>query len=266
MSVRSNESNRRKIEDLKFTVHQELEKLKKKFITFQCNVRESLSGVCHKRIITHVLSDYANVYETREGKATSLFSDADKLKLDCATSVNEVFIVLQRYWTFIKCDMLISIVSHYGDSDDHEKMKEYQTELKVFFQNRKLTEIPEELMSSASVDDVHEKMVLKLDVEDPNWKEIKDFEYRMCQILGIKPSALFIVGFREGCVEILFNIPRHISKQLFEVEALTRKQCDSFRSASVLSLSCGHFTEIFQVRLTSSIISLFSNFFFTIAN
>lgn len=236
-----------KIKDLKYLIDHDLKKLKEKFVTFQCEVRESLGRkIGHQRIIAHVLADYANVFKSANREAVSLFTDTDIEKLNSAVSVNDVFRVLQNYWSFLECDMLFSIVKHCGDDDDRTKVKEYQQELKKFFENRKLSEIPEQLEMSTCVDHVHDKVFIKFDIEDPTWTEIKKLEFKICDILEILPSVLMIVGFTQGCLEVTFNIPKHITKLIFN-KPLTSDQCDKFKAESVLKLTCGKFHTIFVV-------------------
>ena len=229
-------------------IKRDLNKLKEEFITFQCNIRESLGAkVDPERIVAHVLSDFANVHESTESSKTiSLFDDRDKEILNAAATVNKIFEVLQKYWTFIKCDLLFSIAKHCGDESDHMKVREYEAQLKTFFENRKLSEIPEELQSSNSEDKLHEKLLIKLDREDPHWKDIEELEFKICEILEIMPSVLLIVGFRQGCVELLFNIPRHIAQILFN-KSLSCEQHEKLKEAFVLKLSCGTYQETFAV-------------------
>ena len=213
--------------------------LKKKFNTLKFKVRESLNEkVSPQKIVAHVLSDYEDICGNADCRTTSLFSAADEEKLNDATSVDQVFQVLRRYWTFLKFEVLHSIVDHCGDDADRQRVEKYREELESFFNKRKVSEVPEGLMSTNSIDEMHDKVVIKLDKEDPPWKAITDIEFRICEILGIMPSALLIIGIRQGCVEIIFTVPKHISQQIFGKQ-LTRKQHEDFREASILSLSCG---------------------------
>ena len=228
------------MKDFRYLIQLDLKEIKKRFITLQFEVRESLcKKVSHKKIVAHVLSDYEDVFENADCKTISLFSDADEEKLNFATSVDQVFQVLRKYWNFLKCEILYSIVDHCGDDTDQAKVKDYQEQLKSFFEKRKVSEVPKELMSSSSVDEMREKVLIKLDKQDPPWREITDLEFRICEILGIMPSVLLIIGVQEGCVEITFSIPKHISQLIFS-KPLTREQEEHFREESILSLSCGH--------------------------
>ena len=234
-----------KVKDFQFLIKRDLKELKRKFNTLKFEIRESLGKkVPPQKIVAHVLSAYEDVCESN-GKTVSLFSDADEVKLNSATSVDQVFQILRNYWTFFKCEILFSIVDHYGDDTDQEKVKDYQKELKLFFNNRKVSEVPGELLSS-SVDEMRDKVLIKLDKENPPWSDITDLEFRICEILGIMPSALLIIRIQEGCVEITFSIPKHISREIFS-RPFTTEQKDCFREASVLMLACGDVHLTFEV-------------------
>ena len=100
-------------------------------------------------------------------------------------------------------------------------------------------------MSLSSIDVTRDKMLIKLDKENPPWTAITDLEFKICEILGIMPSVLLIIGIQQGCVEITFSIPKHISQQIFR-KPLTKEQEQQFRAASILRLSCGdvHLIEV----------------------
>lgn len=234
-----------KVKDFRYLIKLDLKELKKKFITLQFEVRESLSKkVSPQKIVAHVLSDYDDICENHDCKTVSLFSDTDQEKLNSAISVDQVFQVLRKYWSFLKCEILYSVVDHCGDESDQARV-DYQKQLQIFFNKQKVSEVPEELMSSSSIE-LQDKMPIKLDKENPLWTAITDLEFRICEILGIMPSALLIIGVQEGCVEITFSIPKHISQQIFN-KPLTRVQQDHFREACVLRLACGHVQLTFEV-------------------
>lgn len=241
------------VKDFQYVIKRDLEELGKKFITLKREVRESLKKkVSPEEIVSHVLSDYEDICQdirqNTDKKPMSLFSDDVEKKLNSATSVDQVFQTLKNFWSFLKCDILYSIVDHCGDDTDRIKVEKYQEELRRFFNNRKVSEVPEELMLSSFIDETRDKMLIKLDKDNPPWSDITDLEYRICKILGIMPSALLIIGVRQGCVEITFSIPKHISQLIFS-EPLSRDQQDSFREASVLKISCGHVQLTFFVSL-----------------
>ena len=241
-----------KINDLQYLLTRDLDGIKKKFTTLLCEVRESLSKkVSHKKIVDHVLLDYEDAFESAD---YNLFSAADKEELNSATSVNQVFRVLRKYWSFLKCDVLVSIVKHCGNRTDRVKIKDYRKQLKAFFDKRKVSEMPKDLILSSSVDEMRDKVLIKLDKEDPTLREITNLEYRICDILEVMPSVLLIIGVHQGCVEIIFSIPKHISQLIFS-KPLTREQEERFREESILSLSCGHTHLTFIVSFSNKYLS-----------
>ena len=248
MNVQTSRDESDKIKDLRYLIELDVKNLKKKFVTLQFELRESFCNKSnHQRIVAHVLADYANVFKntSTDKDAVSLFTNSDIEKLNSADSVDDVFRVLPNYWSFLECEMLCSIAKHCGDDSDDTKVTQYKQELKRFFEKRRVSEMPEEL---ETVDKIHEKVVVKLDQQDPPWTEVKKLEFKICEILEILPSVLLIIGFVQGCVKVTFNIPRHIAELIF-CKPLTHEQRERFKAASVLNITCGEFHAQFMVRL-----------------
>ena len=230
------------IEDLKHVTRVDLKNIRKKFVKLQSEVRESLRQVPLENIVEHVLG-YVEVFESPEsGKKEQLLPEEN---LRHATSTDKLLSILQKKWNFLECDMLISIVEQCGDETVCRKVKEYHNDLKEFFETRKLSEVPEGL-SLATADETCEPVVMKLDLIDPTLKEIKDLKSKVCEILEIMPSTLLIADIRQGCIEITFLIPVHVSKFVFG-KPFTDVQREAFRAASVLKFTWRHVAETFAV-------------------
>ena len=103
------------------------------------------------------------------------------------------------------------------------------------------------IRDSLSNDQTRERIIVKLNINDPRLSIIKDLKIKMCKVLKIEPCVLQIMEVKEGCVQVTFLIPSHISKLLF-IKSLTKVQYDHFKALSVLSLTCAHFQEVFLVR------------------
>lgn len=154
---------------------------------------------------------------------------------------------------FLECDLLASIVEQCCDEAICKKINEYQNELKEFFEKRKLSELPEDLSLSNGTDEAHDQVVMKLDLNDPTLKEIKDLKSIICEILGIMPSILLISEIRPGCVEISFLISMYISEYVFG-KSITDTQRQALKAASVLMFTWRNRTEILAVSLLLKLI------------
>ena len=221
------------IQNLEFRIKVDIDQIQKHFGTLQTIFRRSLKerGVPVRGIIAHVIGFGV--------------AEADKEKLRAEESLDEVFIVLTDYWSFLDCDLLDSIVEIYGNDVDRSRMQKYKEELELFCK-RRVSEVPSgELLLSK--DQTRERIIVKLNINDPRLSIIKDLKIKMCKVLKIEPCVLQIMEVKEGCVQVTFLIPSHISKLLF-IKSLTKVQYDHFKALSVLSLTCAHFQEVFLVR------------------
>ena len=231
-------SEERWIRSFQILIQNQFRIINNKFITLSFEVRISLGKkVLPEKIVEYLLSKYGDVYKHASCKTISLFSDADKQALDVATSVDDIFEVVSKHWSFLKCDMLHGIVHHCSDYEDQTLVNDYQEELKAVFDKRKISEVPEIL---GGIDEDKDKIIIKLDKQDPSWKVITDLELKMSDLLGVMPSALLIIGVHQSCTEVIFGIPKHIAQIVFSnLKSPTREQRDCFRAAAVLSLVCG---------------------------
>lgn len=222
------------IKDFQYLIRNHFLRIKKKFIKLVYEIRTSLGKkVLPSKMVAYLLSEYSDVYNNAHCKT---ISDADKKALDLATSVDEIFLVVCKYWSFLKYDMIHGIVHHCGDHEDQALVLDYQEKLEALFDKRKISEVPEVLVS---VDEDKDRIIIKLGIkEDPSWKEITDLELKISTLLDIMPSALLIIGVQQRDMEIIFAIPKHLARIIFST-SLTSKQRDCFRAAAVLWLSCG---------------------------
>ena len=235
----------RTVEDLKHVMRVDLKQIRTKFFNLQSDVRVSLGGVPLENVIAHVRR-YFEVFEDKEIQLLP------KEKLQAVSSTNQLFDdVLQKQWNFLEFDLLNRIVERccHNDVTICKQLKEYHNDLKEFFEKRRLSEVSEHLSLSNCTDESQEKVTMKLDLNDPTLKEIKELKSKICEILGIMPSTLQISEIKPGCVEITFLIPVHISEYVFG-KPITDTQRKALKAASVLTFTWRKIrTDILAVRL-----------------
>ena len=222
-------------ERLEYQIEVDFDRIKREFATLQTKIRLSLrdKGITPKDLATHLVG-YG-------------ISESDESNLQEKESLEDIFILLSHSWSFLDCDILTSIVDAYGTEEDNRRMKEY-TEKQEEFCNRRVLELPLSSTSKMGTQDPKDKeMVLKLDLSNPKLSDLKTTKKTICKILGINdPTSVSLIDVKRGCIEVRYFIPKLVSEAVFS-KPLTREQCNAFRAASVLSLSCGHFKVTFQV-------------------
>jgi hypothetical protein len=233
------------IEDLKHTMRVDLKKIRTKFFNLQCDVKESLEGVPLKKMLSHVRG-YVEVFEDKE---IPLLPEE---KLQEATSTDQLFDdVLQKQWNFFEFDLLTNLVKRFCDGVTRKKLQEYDDDLKEFFEKRRLSEVSEDLTLTNCIDETKERVIMKLDLNDPTLKQIRELKSKICEILAIMPSTLLITGIKQGCIQIIFLIPVHISEYVFG-KPINDAQREALKAASVLKFTWRDGTEIVAVSLSSN--------------
>ena len=225
------------MEDLKYQIEVDLDKIEKEFANVVTGVRMSLKRrkIFAADIVAHVIQ-----YQC--------ISDTNKEKLKEENSLDVVFIVISGYWSFLECDILESIVTNYGTDEDHDKMERYKKKLECFCR-RRLSEVPGGQLHLKGSSESHERqsMIVKLDIHDhTRLSAIKEMKLKLCKILSIVPTTIEIKCICQGCVEITFLIPQCIAKALFEIP-LTKAQVDALQAMSVVRITCGNFDKLFNV-------------------
>lgn len=233
-------------ERLEYQIKIDFDHIKREFATLQTNIRSSLKkgGITPKDLATHLIGFGV--------------SETDESKLQEKETLDDIFIHLSHCWSFLDCDLLTSIVNAYGTEEDNRKMKQY-TEKQEEFCRRRVSELP--LSSTSKTESRNsndEEMVVKLNLSDPKLSDVKKTKISVCKILSIDdPTSVALRDVKQGCVEAVCFIPKLISEAVFS-KPLTREQCNAFRAVSVLSLSCGHFKENFEVTFFKVQLYIFS--------
>ena len=239
-------------EDFEHQIRLDVERIRCKFTMLQSALRKSLTQkeVKAKQIVAHVIG-YGIFKDKHQDKDESLLKSSEE-KLRSATSIEDVFIELSNYWSCIEYDILTIIIDEYGDDNDQKMIQEYRDAVKVFFQNRKISEIPKDskFTNGHSSGETHERVIIKLNLDNPHLQTVTDLKSKVCEILGVKPSVLLIEEIKEGCIEVILLVPKHVVKVIFG-DHLTKVSCkEELLAASVIFFSGKDFSIDFIVSYT----------------
>ena len=218
------------------------------------DIQDTLSRtVSTERIITFIVT-YAQQFKCHRGSRQLPIAERDLKHIDNATSTDDVFRILSKYWSFLEHEMLVSIVQSLGGRRIQWKVKEYRKQLKRFFKKRRMSEfaMPLRCINNTYVTELtetHERIIMKLDLNDPSWDDIVNLKESICTILEILPSALLICKVEDGCIKVTFCIPRMIVREIFK-EPLNVEQHEALTSTPVMTLSLMHENVIFTVSFT----------------
>jgi hypothetical protein len=240
-------------EDFEHQILLDLKRIRFRFTKLQSALRKSLTQkeVKAKQIVAHVIG-YGVFKDRHQDKDESLLKSSEE-KLRSATSIEDVFIELSNYWSCIEYDILTIIIDEYGDDNDQKMIQEYSDAVKLFFQNRKISEIPKDskFTNGHNSGETHERIIVKLNLDNPHLQTVTNLKSKVCEILGVKPSVLLIEEIKEGCVEVVVLVPKHLVKLIFG-DHLTKVPCkEQLLAASVIFFSGKDFNIVFTVSYRS---------------
>lgn len=224
-------------EDFEHQILLDLKRIRFKFSKLQSALRKSLTQkkVKAKQIVALVIG-YGVFKDQLQDKDESLLKSSEE-KLRSATSIEDVFIELSNYWSCIEYDILTIIVDEYGDDNDQKMIEEYSDAVKLFFQNRKISEIPKG-SKFTNGHSSHEHVIVKLNLDNPHVQTVINLKSKVCEVLGVKPSVLLIEEIKEGCVEVILLVPKHLVKLIFG-DHLTEVPCKELLLAASVILFFG---------------------------
>ena len=128
-----------------------------------------------------------------------------------ATTVEEIFSILNRYWNFLNCSLLSYIITKFGDEELQKQLSTYTTALQAFRSRTKITDFIK--ICAAKQINVPEFAVLKTKLS-PDWKDrtLEDAEvYRMSMVhsSSLASYALYVVEGVPGSIYLLWSVPSH---------------------------------------------------------
>ena len=128
-----------------------------------------------------------------------------------ATTVEEIFSILNRYCNFLNCSLLAHIISKFGDEELQKQLSTYTTALQAFRSRTKITDFVKTCPENQKIPPEFVALKTKL---SPDWKDrtLEDAEvYRMCMVhsSSLASYALYLVEGVPGSIYLLWSIPSH---------------------------------------------------------
>ena len=198
--------------------------MKHKFSSLQTKIRKNIkANVNHEELASHVVGMY-------------ILSDDHEKQVKKASSIEEIFNVLTKYWSFLDYGNLEDIaVNLCCGFDAEEEISRYGTEVFQFCE-RRVSEFPQGSLSNGTDDEGMGKLVIMLDVQDPSLKYVKDLKEVIANILDQPVSKFVLHDIADGSVLVTFLISTSLGEELFMKRTLTEQQKDALQKANVILL------------------------------
>ena len=126
-----------------------------------------------------------------------------------ADGVDDLFMVILPFESFLDYDLLEKIVKKFGDDTDKENLAQYVADLKEFLNSWKVK--PQNICQYERNTESELKMCFKL--ESDSMKCYRDFKGSIAKIFRVNVCAIRIAAVDIGCIEIGFFFPKVIAKQ-----------------------------------------------------
>ena len=185
---------------------------------------ETGQSMKHKEIsvagLVKVALDFG-AYKSGRNQVPLLNNDRTELKK--ATSIDDVFIVLQKHVSFFNYEILYHIVRHLGDDSDRTNFENYLCKFKVYCE-RKVFEVPRRVFDPCDCQRTDSKLFIVIGTQDlfDKLADVKAAQRKIASLLNLKASTVKLKQIDIGCVILVFSIPRELS-DMFPLEPATSK-------------------------------------------
>ena len=228
-------------------IHNDSKKMKNKFATLQTMIRDNIKGnTDHQSLIAHVIG-------------RDVLSEEHETQMTKASTIDEIFFILPKYWTFLDFSLLENIAENFcsPECEAKKELEQYKHDLQQFCK-RRISEYPEGSLNNDGID----KVVVILDLDDKSLKRVLNLKEVIADILGEEASKLVLKNVGNGSVVVTYLIASSVGEKVFldssgTAKPLTQKQKDKLLEANVVSLKFKEIT-IFSIyqQVLKGIISL----------
>jgi len=204
-------------QELKDRLLDDTESMIDKYACLVSSTNESLQKqkVNPKDVAARVLS--LELFDTCENQQHGLNDDGKKIQN--ASSIPDIFVVMPPYWSFFNYKPLEHIIEYKGTPEDKDNLQMYLDDLKKFCQRRTF-EVPPHVYGNESNKENWAKFTLKLDEGIQKLNDIDRIRRRITKILGLQ--YLYLCDITEGCVEVVFLIPQLVAQKVFPLSDAQR--------------------------------------------
>ena len=187
-------------------------------------------------------------------------------EIERAEDVEGVFSILHKYYSFFNYRIIKMLIVWFGTPEDKERLQTYIEHFKMFCKRRTF-ECPPDIFGR--VDKTKTNLVVKVEESwDPREECTLETTIRLRNfigdILGVEPWTLYLCRIDDGCMELLFQVPFFVEKDIFP---LSMQQERSLSSVGVIKLTCGSYSfshppEVYLHKVQNNNYCDFSSFIF----
>ena len=193
-------------------------------------MRESLkkSDTVDLLSLVALLTSYRSSRAVIESESNMLLAHQQE-ELRRAASIDEVFVIVSPFWSFLDFEILEDVIKKFGTESDQSDLATYFTELKDFLNTWKVEPCK---ISRLDDDKKRVKFCFKLDAE--SLAIYRDLKAAIARILKVSVYALHLHSIEGGSIQFIFSF--------LGILHLSFHQCDQIAQIipSVLKVSLIH--------------------------
>ena len=156
----------------------------------------------------------------------------DGKKIQNASSILEIFVMMLPYLSFFNYQPLERIIKRKGTPEDKAHLQKYLDDLRTFCQ-RRIYEVPPHVYGNESNKENWTRFTVKLDDRIQRLCDLDEVRRKIRQILGLQ--YLYLCNVTKGCVEVVFLIPQLVAQKVFP---LSDAQQNALSANHVVKYSC----------------------------
>ena len=128
-----------------------------------------------------------------------------------ATTVEEIFSILNRYCNFLNCGLLAYIISKFGDEELQKQLTNYTVALQTFRSRTKITDFVKTCTGKQIIvpECVYLKMKLGSEWEHCTLQDAEEYSKSMADSLSLADYVLYLEKVASGSIYLSWRVPSH---------------------------------------------------------
>ena len=183
----------------------DIKAIEKKFANLQTATRESLKMKRKKRkkivklmSLVALLTSYRTSRAVIDKQSDMLLADQQE-DLRKAASVDEIFVIISPFWSFLDFEILEGVIKKFGTKSDKRDLAKYFTELRKFLNAWKV-----EPCKISRLDDDKKSVKLCFKLDTDSLAMYRDLKAAIARIFKVQVYALHLHSIEPGCIRLIF--------------------------------------------------------------
>ena len=223
--------------DLEHILETNRKEIVARYASYVRYIRNSLDRRSVDELCSYLLS--LEAFQSGSNFSCKLLS-GEKDELEKASTICQIFNVLNRCTSYINCEIYQRIVDDYDIDNGQDEVLKYPGYLKAYFEKHKISEFIKINPKLEKITDKTKGLILKFDVEETcRLAKVIELKKEVARVLELLPSAIQLYGIDDGCVVVTFHLPKFVADLVFPEgkKSLSHKQKE-LRLLPILWLEC----------------------------